>query len=317
MSFSVVILAAGQGTRMKSKLPKVLHEAAGRPLVEHVVRAVTPLKPAKTVIVIGHGAEQVRARMQQHPAEFVLQEKQLGTGHALMQTEETLKDLQGNVMVLNGDGPLLKTETLARLLESQSNQAGMTLITCNVSNPTGLGRILRDANGNITNIIEEKDTTPEQKKITEINPGIYIFDKTVFDKAKQLSNNNKAGEYYITDLPALYLKAGSKIRSVLVADESEVLGVNDRKHLAQIDKILQDRIREKWLLAGVTMISPESNFMDDTVELGQDVVLEPGVILKGKTVIGEGSRVGAYSYLTDFTAPPQTTIAPHTVKQQA
>jgi bifunctional UDP-N-acetylglucosamine pyrophosphorylase / glucosamine-1-phosphate N-acetyltransferase len=314
MSFSVVILAAGQGTRMKSKLPKVLHEAASRSLVEHVVRAVAPLKPVKTVIVIGHGAEQVKERMQQHPVEFVLQEKQLGTGHALMQTENALKDLQGDVMVLNGDGPLLKTETLARLLETQSNQPGMTLITCNVSNPTGLGRILRDGNGNIQNIIEEKDTTPEQKKITEINPGIYIFDKTVFDKAKGLGNNNKAGEYYITDLPAHYLQAGSNVRSVLVADETEVLGVNDRKHLAQIDKILQDRIREKWLVAGVTMTAPESTFIDDTVELSQDVVLEPGVILKGKTVVGEGARVGAYSYLVDADVAAYTTVAPHTVK---
>jgi bifunctional UDP-N-acetylglucosamine pyrophosphorylase / glucosamine-1-phosphate N-acetyltransferase len=315
MSFSVVILAAGMGTRMKSKLPKVLHEAAGRPLVEHVVRSVQPLKPEKVIIVIGNGAEHVRARMQRHPVEFVLQEKQLGTGHALMQTQDALSNSLGDVMVLNGDGPLLKTETLARLLEPQKSHNGMTLITCHVSNPTGLGRIIRDAKDNISNIIEEKDTTPEQKKITEINPGIYIFDKTVFDKAKRLGNNNKAGEYYITDLPAHYLQAGSKVGSVLVADETEVLGVNDRKHLAQIDKILQDRIRDKWLVAGVTMISPESNFIDDTVELGQDVVLEPGVILKGKTVVGEGSRLGAYSYLTDCNLAANTKIPPHTVKQ--
>jgi bifunctional UDP-N-acetylglucosamine pyrophosphorylase / glucosamine-1-phosphate N-acetyltransferase len=313
MSFSVVILAAGQGTRMKSKLPKVLHEAASRPLVEHVVRAVAPLKPVKIVIVIGHGAEYVRARMQRHPVEFVLQEKQLGTGHALLQTEAVLKELQGDVMVLNGDGPLLKTETLGQLVNAQQGQAGMTLITCNVSNPTGLGRILRDSNGNIISIIEEKDTTPEQKKMTEINPGIYIFDKTVFDKAKQLGNSNKAGEYYITDLPAHYLQAGSNVRSVFVTDETEVLGVNDRKHLAQIDKILQDRIRDKWLVAGVTMVSPESTFIDDTVELGQDVVLEPGVILKGNTVVGEGSSIGAYSYLVDYSVAAATKVPPHTV----
>ncbi len=315
MSFSVVILAAGMGTRMKSKLPKVLHEAAGRPLVEHVVRSVLPLNPEKITLVIGNGAAQVRARMQQHPVEFVLQEKQLGTGHALMQTEAVLKDLSGDVMVLNGDGPLLKTETLARLLGAQQSHEGMTLITCHVSNPTGLGRIIRDGAGNIVSITEEKDTTSEQKKITEINPGIYIFDKTVFEKAKGLGNTNKAGEYYITDLPAHYLRAGSKVRSVLVADETEVLGVNDRKHLSQIDKILQDRIRNKWLVAGVTMISPESNFIDETVEIGPDVVLEPGVILKGKTVVGEGSRLGAYSYLTDCTLAAETVILPHTVKQ--
>jgi bifunctional UDP-N-acetylglucosamine pyrophosphorylase / glucosamine-1-phosphate N-acetyltransferase len=316
MSFSVVILAAGMGTRMKSKLPKMLHEAAGRPLTEHVIRAVAPLKPIKTVVVIGHGAEQVKARLSSYEVEFVLQEKQLGTGHALVQTESALKDLQGDVMVLNGDGPLLRTETLGQLVNAQQGQEGMTLITCHVSNPTGLGRILRDANGNITNIVEEKDTTAEQKKITEINPGIYIFDRTVFEQAKHLGNNNKAGEYYITDLPVLYLQAGSKVRSVLVADETEVLGVNDRKHLAQIDKILQDRIREKWLVAGVTMISPESTFIDDTVEIARDVVLEPGVILRGKTVIGEDARIGAYSYLTNVTVEAGSSVPPHTLKEQ-
>jgi bifunctional UDP-N-acetylglucosamine pyrophosphorylase / glucosamine-1-phosphate N-acetyltransferase len=314
MSFSVVILAAGMGTRMKSSLPKMLHEAAGRPLTEHVIRAVAPLGPTKTVVVIGHGAEQVKARLSSYDVDFVLQEKQLGTGHALVQTETALKDLQGDVMVLNGDGPLLRTETLGQLVNAQKGQEGMTLITCKVSNPTGLGRILRDATGDISSIIEEKDTTPEQKKITEINPGIYIFDKTVFEKAKQLRNTNKAGEYYITDLPTHYLQAGSKVRSVLVADETEVLGVNDRKHLAQIDKILQDRIREKWLVAGVTMISPESTFIDDTVELARDVVLEPGVILRGKTVVGEGVRIGAYSYLTNVEVEAGSSIPPHTVK---
>jgi bifunctional UDP-N-acetylglucosamine pyrophosphorylase / glucosamine-1-phosphate N-acetyltransferase len=315
MSFSVVILAAGMGTRMKSKVPKMLHEAAGRPLTEHVIRAVLPLTPTKIIVVIGHGAEQVKAKLSHYNVEFVLQEKQLGTGHALMQTESALKDLQGDVMVLNGDGPLLRTETLGQLVNAQKDRDGMTLITCNVSNPTGLGRIIRDANGNISSIIEEKDTTPEQKKITEINPGIYIFDSTVFAKGKSLGNNNKAGEYYITDLPTLYLQAGSKVRSVLVADETEVLGVNDRKHLAQIDKILQDRIREKWLVAGVTMISPESTFIDDTVEIARDVVLGPGVILKGKTVIGEDARVGAYSYLTNVKVQAGSSIPPHTVKQ--
>ncbi len=300
---------------MKSKLPKVLHEAAGRPLVEHVVRAAEPLKPEKIIIVIGHGAEQVKARMQHHKLEFVLQEKQLGTGHALMQTKAALEGLQGDVMVLNGDGPLLKTETLEQLVNAQQGQDGMTLITCEVSNPTGLGRILRDSSGNIVSIIEEKDTTPEQKKITEINPGIYIFDQTVFDKAKQLSNSNKAGEYYITDLPALYLQASSKVRSVLVNDETEVLGVNDRKHLAQIDKILQERVRDKWLVAGVTMISPGSVFIDDTVELGQDVVLEPGVILKGHTKIAEGVRVGAYSYLVNAVVKADSSIPPHTLQE--
>jgi bifunctional UDP-N-acetylglucosamine pyrophosphorylase / glucosamine-1-phosphate N-acetyltransferase len=314
MSFSVVILAAGMGTRMKSKFPKVVHEAAGRPLVEHVLRAVEPLKPSKIIVVVGHGADFVKERLAHYEVTFVLQEKQLGTGHALLQTESVLNDLQSDVLVLNGDGPLLKTETLQAIFNEQLGKPGMTLLTCKVADPTGLGRIIRDANGQIQSIIEEKDTTSEQKKIAEVNPGFYMFDKTVFDKAKNLSNQNKSGEYYITDLPALYLKEGHNVRSILADDEREVLGVNDRKHLSQIDKILQDRIRDKWLKAGVTMISPETTFIDDTVELGQDVVLEPGVILKGKTVIPEGVTVGAYSYLSDYTAQANSFITPHSVK---
>ena len=314
MSFSVVVLAAGMGTRMKSKFPKVIHEAAGRPLVEHVLRAVTPLKPIKVVVVVGHGAAFVKERLSTYDVTFVLQEKQLGTGHALLQTENALKDKQADVLVLNGDGPLLKTETLQALVNEQLTKPGMTLLTCKVSDPTGLGRIIRDPQGNIQNIVEEKDTTPEQKLVNEINPGFYMFDKTVFEKAKNLGNQNKSGEYYITDLPALYLKEGHQVRGILVDDEREVLGVNDRKHLSQIDKILQDRIRDKWLKAGVTMTAPELNFIDDTVELGSDVILEPGVILKGKTVVPEGVTVGAYSYLSDYTVQPNTVIPPHTVK---
>jgi bifunctional UDP-N-acetylglucosamine pyrophosphorylase/glucosamine-1-phosphate N-acetyltransferase len=314
MSFSVVILAAGMGTRMKSKFPKVVHEAAGRPLVEHVLRAVAPLKPSKIVVVVGHGADVVKERLDNYDVTFVLQEKQLGTGHALIQTEPVLRALQTDILVLNGDGPLLKTETLQALVNEQLGKPGMTLLTCKVSDPTGLGRIIRDAKGNIQNIIEEKDTTSEQKKINEVNPGFYMFDQTVFEKAKHLGNQNKSGEYYITDLPALYLKEGHPVRSILADDEREVLGVNDRKHLSQIEKILQDRIRDKWLRAGVTMIAPEMTFIDDTVELGQDVVLEPGVILKGHTVIPEGVTVGAYSYLQDYTAQANSFIAPQSVK---
>lgn len=314
MSFSVVVLAAGMGTRMKSKFPKVVHQAAGRPLVEHVLRAVAPLKPEKTVVVVGHGADIVKERLSDYDVTFVLQERIIGTGHALLQTESVFKDLHSDILVLNGDGPLLKTETLRALVSEQSGKPGMTLLTCKVSDPTGLGRIIRDAQGNIQSIVEEKDTNPEQKKINEVNPGFYMFDKTVFDKAQHLGNQNKSGEYYITDLPALYLKEGNAVRSILVEDEREVLGVNDRKHLAQIDKILQDRIRDKWLSAGVTMISPETTFIDDTVELGQDVILEPGVILKGNTVIPEGVTVGAYSYLSDYTVQLNACIPPHSVK---
>ena len=315
MALAVVVLAAGMGTRMKSKLPKMLHEAAGRPLLEHVLRAVQPLNPERTVVVVGHGSEAVKERVSAYDVTFVTQEKQLGTGHALLQAKEALRDFVGDVLVLNGDGPLIKTETLRDLVALQRGRRGMTLVTCKVGDPTGLGRILRNAAGRVFKIVEEKDASPDEKHISEVNPGLYIFDATVFDKASGLLNDNAAGEYYITDLPHLYLSAGDDVNTLSVADETEVLGVNDRRHLAQIDKILRDRIRDRWLDAGVTMTSADMTFIDDAVFVGPDVVLEPGVVLKGGTHIGEGAQIGAYAYLEDCTVEAEARIAPHTVRR--
>lgn len=312
MALAVVILAAGQGTRMKSALPKVLHEAAGRPLLEHVLRAVAPLNPEHTVVVIGHGAEAVRARFSGAPVVFVEQREQLGTGHALLQAGPALAGFDGAVMVLNGDGPLLRTETLAALLEAHQTGTGITLLTCRVSDPRGLGRIVRGEDGSVQRIVEEKDATEAEKQLSEINPGIYLFDSDVFRYAGTLSNDNAAGEYYITDLVALYREAGKRVTAVVVADETEVLGVNDRQHLAQVDRLLRDRIRARWLQAGVTMIAPEQVFIDDTVELSPDVVLYPGVWLRGRTVVGSGVTIGPYAVLTDCEVGPGIAVAPFT-----
>ncbi len=314
--FAVVILAAGQGTRMKSTLPKVLHEVVGRPLLEHVLKAVAPLKPERTVVVVGYGAEQVKQRLAHYPIEFVLQEERLGTGHALRQSELVLRDFDGPVLVLNGDGPLLKTATLAAFIaKQQSSAAGMSLLTCEVADPSGLGRIVRKEDGSVAQIVEEKDADSTQKSIREVNPGIYMFDQQVFELAAQLSNDNAAKEYYITDLPGIYLSLDKSVQALRIADETEVLGINDRKQLAYADRILRDRVREQWLLVGVTMTSPEQTFIDDTVHLGPDVVLEQGVTLTGRTVVEAGARVGAYAHLTDCTVTKGAYVAPHTVKR--
>ena len=315
---AVVILAAGQGTRMKSELPKCAHQAAGRSLLGHVLKAAAPLKSEHTVVIVGEGAEQVKAQVEDEAVTFVTQDFSTGygTGHALMQARDVLSNFGGAVMVLNGDGPLLKTETLARLAEAQGDRHGMTLITCKVADPTGMGRIVRGEDGSLAQIVEEKDTSPEQKRLNEVNPGIYIFDSSVFEKGQQLSSDNAAGEYYITDLPALYLRAGDEVRTVLVEDETEVLGVNDRSHLARVERILRDRVRDRWLGEGVTMTSPEMTFIDDTVELEPDVTLEPGVVLKGETRVGTGSSIGAYAYLEDCTVTEGVRVAPHTVARE-
>lgn len=309
----VVILAAGQGTRMKSRLPKVLHEAAGRPLLSHVLAAVAPLKPVRTLVVIGPGAELVRRRFAAAELSFVTQHRRRGTGHALLQVQSALTDYRGCLLVLNGDGPLLRTATLRALLARQLEGDGMTLLTCNVEEPTGLGRVVRDSHDLVQRIVEEKDAAVEEQNIREISAGIYAFDHTVFERARLLSNDNAAGEYYITDLIDIYRQAGLSVRAEVAADEREVLGVNDRGQLAIADRILRDRIRQHWLQAGVTMTAPEQTFIDDTVVFEEDVVLEQGVTLKGETKVGAGASVGAYAHLSDCRVEPGAVVPPHTL----
>lgn len=240
---AVVILAAGQGTRMRSPLPKALHEAAGKPLLEHVLLAVAPLKPERTVVIVGHQAEAVEARFKDLPVTFVRQDFNLGygTGMALRGAQGALSGFEGDLLVLNGDGPLIKTETLRTLVNTQAGHTGMTLLTCAVRDPSGMGRIVRNADGSVARIVEEKDATPPEKAIREVNPGLYVFDRQVFDMAAQLRSDNAAGEFYVTDLVAIYLRAGRQVRAVLSDDETEVLGVNDREQLAHAERILLAR----------------------------------------------------------------------------
>jgi bifunctional UDP-N-acetylglucosamine pyrophosphorylase/glucosamine-1-phosphate N-acetyltransferase len=298
---AVVILAAGQGTRMKSDLPKCLHQAAGRSLVEHVIRAIRPLEPRQVIVVIGYGAQVMREHLKDHEVTLVEQDFRTGygTGHALMQAASSLAGFEGNVMVLNGDGPLLTTLTLQKLVERHDNQAGMTLLTCEVADPSGLGRIVRDAEGSVENIVEEKDASGFEKAIKEINPGIFLFDQQVFDFTRQLKSNNAANEYYITDLPGLYLAAGFQVRAELAEDEREVLGVNDRVQLAIVDRILRNRIKERWMRSGVTMIHPEQIIIDDSVILEPDSTIYPGVWLAGETVVRRGAVIEANAVLKD------------------
>lgn len=243
----VVVLAAGQGKRMRSPLPKVLHEAAGKPLLEHVLSAVAPLGPERTVVVVGHRAEAVEARFAGYAGgsvEFVRQDFTLGygTGVAFRQTERALAGFAGDVLVLYGDGPLIRTETLRRLTRTHAAAgAGMTLLTTEVADPYGLGRIIRSPDGGVARIVEEKDATPAERLLREINPGIYVFDRHVFGLAARLTDDNAAGEYYLTDMVDLYLGAGLPVRAVLGDDETEILGVNDPQQLELVERLLLAR----------------------------------------------------------------------------
>lgn len=310
---AVVVLAAGEGKRMRSSLAKTLHEVAGRPILDHVLRAAAPLNAERTVVLVGVNGQQVRERFGAHPGvEFVTQDFSTGygTGHALREAAKGLTGFRGHVMVLNGDGPLLRSATLEALARSLEGGSGMSLVTCHFSDPTGLGRIVRGSDGRLSSIVEEKDATDEERRLTEVNPGVYLFDATVFSRAAELTNHNAAGEYYITDLPRLYLEAGESVHTVLVDDETELLGVNDKQQLALAEHVISERIRRRWLTGGVTMLHPATTFIDDTVQVGVDVVLEQGVCLRGATTIGDGARIGANSVITDHAVAPGVQVAP-------
>lgn len=313
---AVVVLAAGMGSRMKSNVPKTLHHVAGKPLLQHVLNAAHALTPERVIVVIGHGARQVQEAMRGERVTFVQQHEQLGTGHAVLQTEHALAGYEGDVFVLNGDGPLIRGETLVELLAfHRSEQAGMTIATSTVPDPTGLGRIVREENGAVARIVEHKDATASEREIREINPGLYLFNRNLFARAQQLTNDNAAGEYYITDLVAHYRQAGERVAARVVPDASELFGINDRAELARAERVLQERYRAHWLAAGVSMIAPETVFLGPDVQLGNDVVLEPGVIISGTTTVGDEAVIGAYSVLVNTAVPPRARVLPHTLQQ--
>jgi UDP-N-acetylglucosamine diphosphorylase/glucosamine-1-phosphate N-acetyltransferase len=244
---SVMVLAAGQGKRMRSPLPKVLHEAAGAPLLEHVLRATRPLQPRVTVVVVGHGADLVKARFAAAGVEFAVQAQQRGTGDAVASARALLQGDPGPLVVLAGDGPLITSASLERALalHSQGGGVGMTLLSAEVDNPTGLGRVVRDASGQVTAIVEERDADENVRGIREVNPGTYVFDTHLWRLLETLDNNNAAGEFYLTDLVAAYLGAGLPVRATPVVDESRLLvGVNDPEQLAQADALLRARTHD-------------------------------------------------------------------------
>ncbi|MBO1436496.1 bifunctional UDP-N-acetylglucosamine diphosphorylase/glucosamine-1-phosphate N-acetyltransferase GlmU [Meiothermus sp. CFH 77666] len=319
MAHAVVILAAGLGTRMKSKLPKVLHPLLGKPLVGYCIDTAFASGAEKVVVVIGHGAERVRQTFEGYPnLHFVVQEQQLGTAHALAQAQPVLAGFQGPIVVTQGDTPLTRVETLTGLVAAmQAEGAGMALLTMRLDDPTGYGRILRDEQGQILGNVEQKDATLEQQAIREINPGVYCFDPTLWEKLKRVGNQNAAGEYYLPDLIRIYREAGQKVASVESKDTGELLGVNSRAQLAEVERVLLQRLRADWMNRGVRMIQPETIYLEPGVELAPDVTLWPGVILRGQTRLGEGVEVGAYSVLTDTVVEAGGKIKSHTVCDEA
>jgi bifunctional UDP-N-acetylglucosamine pyrophosphorylase/glucosamine-1-phosphate N-acetyltransferase len=300
VALAAVILAAGQGTRMKSALPKVLHPVAGAPMLAHVIAAARDAGAADVMVVIGHGADRVKEAFAETGVNFALQAEQLGTGHALRCAVPALAGFQGDLLLLCGDVPLLRAETLTRLVQChRSRQATVTVLTAEVANPRGYGRIIRKGDG-VERIVEEKDATVAERAVREINTGIYVFAAPrVFELLAGLTNDNAQGEYYLTDVLAAARGAGETVAALAVTRAEEAMGINDRVQLAEAGRELRSRINDGHMRAGVTLVDPATTYIEAEVTIGADTVIHPGVHLRGRTVIGRDCEIEPGVVITD------------------
>jgi len=316
----VVILAAGLGTRMKSRRAKVLHEAGGLPLIQHVVRTALAVAPPERIfVVVGCQADQVRAAVERHGVAFVPQPEPKGTAHALLVGREQLEPLGGLLTVLYGDCPLLTPATLLRLIaEQQASDAAATVITTRLEDPSGYGRVIRDEHGAILAIVEQKAAGPAELAVNEINSGIYCFrSELLWRYLPEIRPDNPAGEYYLTDLVAILRREGHKVRALLLEDSTEVLGVNTRIDLAAADALLRARKTRELMLEGVTIRRPETVTVDCDVLIGPDSLIEPFVQILGRSVIGRDCHIGTGSILKDATLGERVDVRPYTLIEQA
>jgi bifunctional UDP-N-acetylglucosamine pyrophosphorylase / glucosamine-1-phosphate N-acetyltransferase len=299
----VVILAAGQGTRMKSQLPKVLHRISGPGLIDHVLRTARSVSPSTITIVVGHKAESVRDHLSRSSdVRFVLQEPQLGTAHALQQTEAVLVGESGTLVLLSGDVPLLTPETLRRLVDTHRGaNAAATVVTATVDRPYGYGRIVR-ADGRIARIVEERDASPVERQIREINSGIYAFDLApLFDALRGIASQNAQGEFYLTDLISIYRRRSLPVETLLIENSQEIRGINSRTELAEVSRLLRQQKNEELMAAGVTLVDPATTYIDPDVQIGPDTVIHPGVVIEGETSIGAACEIQAHVRITNST----------------
>jgi len=311
--FAIAILAAGMGIRMKSRRAKVLHQAGGRTLIESVAATAAELAPAKQIhVVVGHQADEVRQALSGFGVGFITQREQRGTGHAVLVGREVLEKGARRLLILYGDTPLVEAESLAALVAQQVRSgAAATVLTTRIDNPDGYGRIVRDGAGELRAIVEHKDATPEQLAITEINSGIYCFQTApLFEALAGLRPENRAGEYYLTDVIAGLAARGLPVDTFLIQDASQVLGINTRVELAQVDALLRARKARDLMLSGVTIERPETVTVDAGVEVGTDTVLEAFVQLRGRTRIGSGCRIRSHSIVSDSTLDEEVTVEP-------
>ncbi len=310
MDCSVIILAAGQGKRMKSELPKVLHPILGCAMLSYVLHAVNEISPERIIVVIGRGAERVKEAFPLDQIEYVLQREQLGTGHATMCAYEALKDFSGTIVILNGDFPLIRPETLKGFIETHRRSGGtISLLTTVLDNPGGYGRVIRGKGGDVTRVVEEKDATAKEKEIKEINSGMYCVESGFLWKAlREIGRNNEQGEYYLPDIVEIAVEGGKKVLGHTIADSEEVLGVNNRAELASVERIIRRRANEGLMLSGVTIVDPEVTYISPQTSIGADTIIYPNTFIYGNTTIGNGCHIGPSVWIEDSEIGNEVTI---------
>ncbi|WP_333638573.1 bifunctional UDP-N-acetylglucosamine diphosphorylase/glucosamine-1-phosphate N-acetyltransferase GlmU [Tissierella praeacuta] len=314
-----VILAAGEGTRMKSKIPKVLHEVCGKPILEYVINASKGASVEKNVVIVGHGGDIVREYFKEEPIIFKTQpigdDVPYGTGFAVMQAMEDIDD-SSTVVILYGDTPLITESTIDELINYHSkNQFKATVLTAILDNPTGYGRIIREDTGDILKIVEQKDASEEEKKIKEINSGIYCFDGKLLKYALgKIDNNNAQNEYYVTDVIGILKEEGHKVGAYIIENSTEIHGVNSRVQLAFSEEVMRKRISEYHMVNGVTIINPDNTYIEDGVKIGRDTIIYPGVSLEGNTEIGEDCIIGSNSRIVESMIHNNVSIESSTIE---
>lgn len=311
-----IVLAAGQGTRMKSDLYKVLHPVCGKPMVGHVIDNIQNLGANRIVTIVGHGAEKVEETLGS-ASEYALQTEQLGTAHAVQQAEELLSNLAGTTIVVCGDTPLIRSTTMQQLIEHHGQVgAKATILTAFADDPTGYGRIIRGEQGEVLRNVEHKDATAQEQAVKEINTGTYCFDnQALFEALKKVRNDNAQGEYYLPDVLGILREEGALVSAYATGDFSETLGVNDRVVLSEAERVMRIRIANTHMRNGVTIINSENTYISADAEIGQDTILQPGVMIEGKTVIGSGCVIGPNSQISDSVIGDGTNIHSSVVEE--
>ncbi|RYL88182.1 bifunctional UDP-N-acetylglucosamine diphosphorylase/glucosamine-1-phosphate N-acetyltransferase GlmU [Sporolactobacillus sp. THM7-4] len=304
-----IILAAGHGTRMNSKLYKVMHQVCGKPMIQHVVDQVNQAHFTKTYVVVGHGADAVQGCIGEN-ANFLLQKEQLGTAHAVLQAEDQLGEQDGTTVVLYGDTPLITHQTIEKLIRFQEDHhAAAAVLTAKLDDPSGYGRIIRNGNGDLAKIVEDKDATDEEKQVKEINTGIYSFDnRKLFSLLGKVNNNNAQSEYYLPDVITLLVQNSEKVIALKTDHFEETLGVNNRLQLAVAEKYMRERINRFHMINGVTLIDPAATYLSAECTIGADTIIYPGTVVSGRTTIGSGCTIGPHTQISNCVIGKETVV---------